>query len=53
MADPFFCPAGLWPASMLSEEKTIMAQGERSEPIFLDDFFGNMKEISTYYVVIT
>ena len=45
-ADPFFCPAGLWPASMLSEEKlekgktieTIMAQGERSEPIFWDDF---------------
>ena len=42
MADPLFCPAGLWPASMLSEEKlekgktikTIMAQGERSKPIF-------------------
>ena len=47
MADPLFCPAGLWPASMLSEEKLEKGKtnkrhygpgraAERSEPIFLD-----------------
>ena len=47
MADPLFCPAGLWPASMLSEEKLEKGKtnkshygpgraAERSEPIVLD-----------------